>query len=152
MYRVKQRFVSNLAVAALVSLGACSATSNGNMSADWSTVTGQEWQLVNVTEGNSTLSPTPPVTATATFSNDGMVSGNAGCNQYSGGYTQSGSSLGIAQLAMTRKMCIAEEAMKIENALSGAFVLVDSWDVTDGHLVLRDVDGKAVIEFAPGNP
>ncbi|NIY76739.1 META domain-containing protein [Thalassospira sp. HF15] len=145
MHRVKYRFFSPFAFAALMTLAACDTTSGVGTTTDWSAVTDQEWQLVSVKDGRATVSPTPQVKATVTFSDDGMVTGNAGCNQYSGGYTQAGSSLGITQLAMTRKMCVAEEAMKIENALSGAFVLVESWDVTDGRLVLKDTDGNATI-------
>lgn len=149
MRQVNHRIILPLALAALASLAACGTASTGNMATDWASVTDQEWQLVQVIEGNNALSPAPSVMATATFSRDGMVSGNAGCNQYSGNYQQSGSSLGVAQLAMTRKMCIAENAMQIENAFSGAFVLVSSWHVIDGHLVLREDDGDMVIELTP---
>jgi len=149
MRQVKHRIILPLAFVASASLAACSTASTGNMTPDWASVTDQEWQLVQVIDGNSTLSPTPPLMATATFSSEGMVSGNAGCNQYSGSYEQSGSSLGVAQLAMTRKMCIADNAMQIENAFSGAFVLVSSWGVVDGRLVLKDNDGNMVIELTP---
>ncbi|WP_297018789.1 META domain-containing protein [Thalassospira sp.] len=152
MHRAKHAIVSSVALASSLLLAACSATSTSTMNTPWSDVAGQEWHLVQVKDGNGTLSPTETAMATATFSADGMVSGNAGCNQYSGGYEQSGASLGVAQLAMTRKFCIAEEAMRIESAFSGALVLVNSWDMVDGNLVLKDSAGNVVIELTSTAP
>jgi len=152
MYQAKHRIVPAMALTASLLLAACGTTTTDNMAADWSSVTDQEWNLVQVKDGAETLLPTPPVMATATFSEDGTVSGNAGCNQYSGSYEQAGSSLSVAQLVMTRKLCIAEEAMKVESAFSGAFVLVNSWDVNDGDLVLKDHNGNTVIKLTPAAP
>jgi heat shock protein HslJ len=152
MYQAKHRIVPAMALTTSLLLAACGTTSTDNTAADWSSVADQEWNLVQVKDGAGTLSPAPPVMATATFSADGTVSGNAGCNQYSGSYEQSGSSLSVAQLAMTRKLCIADDAMKVENAFSGAFVLVSSWDVNDGNLVLKDHNGNTVIKLTPVRP
>lgn len=155
MYRVKNTTISLVFLAGLTALSACKTTSNANMDDTWSNVTAQQWQLVQVTQSknnSSPLVPTPPVMATAQFSPEGTVSGNAGCNQYSGNYTQAGTSLDVLQLATTRKMCLDEHAMKIEDALTGAFVLVDQWDLVNGHLVLSDQDGDKLIEFAPAAP
>lgn len=154
MYRARHKTVAAMALTASLSLAACgtATTGNGDTATKWSSVTDQEWHLAQVKKGSGPLSPTPPIVATATFSADGMVSGNAGCNQYSGSYEQSGSSLGVAQLAMTRKFCVEDNAMEIENAFSGAFVLVSSWAMINGYLVLKDHNGNTVIKLTPATP
>ena len=155
MYRVKNTTISLILLTGLTALSACKTTQNANMDDNWSNVTERQWQLVQVTHNknnSSPLVPTLPVMATAHFSPAGTVSGNAGCNQYSGNYTQAGASLDVLQLATTRKMCLDEHAMKIEDALTGAFVLVDHWDLVSDHLVLSDKDGDKLIEFAPAAP
>ena len=154
MHRARHKTFTAMALTASLLLAACGTTTtgNGDTAKKWSSVIDQEWYLAQVKQSNRTLSPTSPVIATATFSADGMVSGNDGCNQYSGSYKQSGSSLGVAQLAMTRKFCTEEDAMKVENAFSGAFVMVSRWDLIDGYLVLKDHNGNTAIKLTPARP
>ena len=48
---------------------------------------------------------TSGVKQTATFTKDGKVFGNAGCNQFTGAYTTNGSEITIGPLATTLMMC-----------------------------------------------
>ncbi len=43
---------------------------------------------------------------TLTFGTDGRVSGNTGCNSFSGTYTQSGGNVTFGALAMTQALCV----------------------------------------------
>ena len=45
------------------------------------------------------------VTQTITFTKDGEVFGDAGCNRFTGGYTTNGDSITIGPLASTLMMC-----------------------------------------------
>ena len=48
---------------------------------------------------------TSGVTQTITFTDDGMVFGDAGCNRFTGSYTTDGSSITIGPLATTLMAC-----------------------------------------------
>jgi heat shock protein HslJ len=64
------------------------------------------WSLTGMTKNNAALTPASGVTTTATFGSDGKLSGNGGCNQYSGTYVLTGSSaIAVSPLATTRMMC-----------------------------------------------
>ena len=54
------------------------------------------------------------VTQTITFTKDGKVFGDAGCNRFTGGYTTNGDSITIGPLASTLMMC-AENIMNAES-------------------------------------
>ena len=72
----------------------------GDGSAPDATLTGQEWSLVTI--GGA---PIPGSGITATFGEDGTVTGSGGCNDYTGPYTVDGESLSVGPLAATRMSC-----------------------------------------------
>ena len=73
------------------------------------------------------------------------VSGNAGCNSYSGTYTQTGAALKIGPLATTRRAC-APALMDIESKFLGVLngTTAGKIDAT-GALVLTAADGRTVL-------
>jgi len=64
------------------------------------------WTLIGMDKTGTSITLSPGVMTTAIFTADGKVSGNAGCNQYSGGYVLTGASaIGISPLATTKMFC-----------------------------------------------
>ena len=65
-----------------------------------------DWNVTGYNTGTQAVtSPIAGTTLTATFTADGEVGGNAGCNSYSGPYKLDGSSLTVGPLATTMKAC-----------------------------------------------
>ena len=65
---------------------------------------------------------------------DKRIWGNAGCNDFSGKYTQDASSLNIGQLTSTKMYC--DGAMKNEYAIQRVLKNVGSFDISNGTLTL----------------
>lgn len=83
----------------------------GDVPVEPASFTGTEWTLANI----SGQPIAAGITATATFSEDGKVTGNAGCNRYNGPYTRDADTVTIGPLAATRKAC-DRAVMDVENA------------------------------------
>ena len=65
---------------------------------------------------------------------DNNIWGNAGCNDFSGKYTQDGNALNIGQLASTKMYC--EGAMKNEFAIQRVLKNVGTFDISNRTLTL----------------
>jgi len=73
---------------------------------------------------------------TISFSGDGTVSGNAGCNTFSGTYTVDGSNLTFGPLASTKIACEGAKGT-LETAFLGAIQATTTYEITDaGELEL----------------
>jgi len=77
------------------------------------------------------------------------VSGFAGCNQISGGYTLAGDQLSFGQMAMTKRAC--PEGMELEREFAKALEETKSCEVSDDVLQLRDEDGAVIAELKAGS-
>ncbi len=85
------------------------------------------------------------------FSSDGTVSGNSGCNSFSGTYATSGDQLSIAQLAVTQRACADPEVDAAEQQFLAALPRVATWDRSGQTLTLRDADGAAQLVLVPAS-
>ena len=65
---------------------------------------------------------------------DKKIWGNAGCNDFSGKYTQDGNALNIGQLASTKMYC--DGAMKNEFAIQRVLKNVGTFDISNRTLTL----------------
>jgi len=80
---------------------------------------------------------------------DGQVSGQSGCNRFSGGYALSGEGLTFTPLAATRMACPAPQ-MDIETALFEALRRTTRFDMgTDGSLLLLSDAPLPLLTAAP---
>ncbi len=98
------------------------------------------WSLAGITKNNAALTPASGVTTTATFGSDGKLSGNGGCNQYSGTYVLTGSSaIAVSPLATTRMMC-PDPAMSQETSYLGILQNAAKWEYNSvsGKLTITD--------------
>ena len=99
---------------------------------------------VTALAGRPTVGPARP---TMTFSADGRVSGNSGCNQYSGTYLTDGSSISITNIASTMMMCAGPGA-DVEGLFLKGLDSATAWQRTeDGHL---EIAAAVAIVAAPG--
>lgn len=83
----------------------------------------------------------------ATFTDDGQISGSAGCNRYFGPYQSSGGSLKIGPLASSRMLCEPPAVMDQEHAFLAALEAATLYQFENGRLVLRDASGATQAIF-----
>ena len=104
---------------------------------------GTEWLLTGYNNGTGGFVPVLTGTAvTAAFSEDGQMSGTAGCNHYSGAYTVTGNAISIGPLAMTEMYCMYPDGvMDQESVYLAAMQAAASYRVGAGDLTLMDADG-----------
>jgi heat shock protein HslJ len=87
---------------------------------------GTAWTLVSI-DDQSVAAPAPDAVPTLAFA-EGMASGNAGCNTFTGSYTVDGPSLTFGPLASTKKAC-APAVGDLETAYLAALQGVTAWAV-----------------------
>jgi heat shock protein HslJ len=114
---------------------------------------GTNWQASSYNNGRggvqSLLSGTE---ITAVFTDDGQISGSAGCNRYFGPYQSGGESLKIGPLASSRILCEPPAVMDQEHAFLAALEAATQYQFENGRLVLRDAsDATQAIFVAAAN-
>lgn len=111
-----------------------------------SPLAGTSWVLTE-------LNGKPPVPGgvipTLNFSADGTsVSGNGGCNTFSGAYTATDTSIDIGPLIATRRACVDPLANTQETEYFQALEAATRYAIVDGQLVLYR-NNKVVARFVP---
>ncbi len=101
---------------------------------------GANWMLVSLGSPDQPTQITPGASVTARFSEDGSLTGNAGCNSYAASYTVQDGSLAITQPASTRMFCSL--GMEQEAAYLGAISQAESYVITGSRLEIT-YDGGA---------
>ena len=90
---------------------------------------------------------------TAVFSEDGALSGSAGCNNYSGTYEVDGENMSIGPLAVTEKFCEQPEGtMDQESEYLAALDTVGTWSIDGDVLDLRTSEGSRAVSYNAGGP
>ncbi len=88
---------------------------------------------------------TDGVAQTVTFTRDGQVNGDAGCNRFLGEYSVDGSAIDIGPLASTLMYC--EGVMDAERALLKALEKSTAYTVKGAKLTLFGPKGKATVRL-----
>jgi heat shock protein HslJ len=114
-------------------------------------LTGSTWQLISFNDGKGGMeSNLTAENITITFGEDGQVSGNAGCNDFSGSYQIDGNRLTFGELATTRKMCAKPEGvMETEQAFLKNLSDAATFEVVGDALTLYGQDGGKLLVFQP---
>lgn len=127
MMRVNTKGAAFLGMALALVVGAC--VSQQQAAPSGPSLTGN-WQVVSMVGGAL------PAGASVTLDFAGKtVSGNAGCNTYSGNYVQNGQNLTFAPTALSRKAC-APQLMDVESGFTKALAAVNRYDMADNTLRL----------------
>ncbi|GAB2927941.1 META domain-containing protein [Streptomyces sundarbansensis] len=78
-----------------------------------------------------------------TFTEDGTVNGNAGCNSFSGKATVEGATIVFGPMVSTRKMC-PEAEMGTERAVLAALKGTKTYTIKGGTLTVGADDGRGI--------
>ncbi len=114
------------------------------------TLTGTTWSATGINNGKEAVTSLVAGTmVTAEFSEDGTLSGNAGCNTYNGTYEVSGDSLTIGPLATTKKACEPDVTEQEANYLA-ALGRVTTYTIRGDQLELRDDAGALQAGYTAG--
>ncbi len=100
------------------------------------------WTLVSMNIGQITL---PTTTLTVVFAADFTLSGNGGCNPYSGNYSLSGNTIAVGPLATGLASC-GEEVDQQEQQYFSLLRSVTSYQLIETQLVLYS-GGQEVLRF-----
>lgn len=104
-------------------------------------LTGSAWRLQSYTDGRGGVVPVlPDAQISATFGDDGVVGGSAGCNLYRGPYRIAGTGITIGPLITTRMAC-APPIMEQEHAFLEALQASTTYAIVGDRLTLRDDSG-----------
>lgn len=111
---------------------------------------GLEWRVVEIRYQDGKMRETLPNTnVTALFSDNGNVSGSAGCNRYFAAYSASGNSIKIGPVGSTRKMCAWPKGiMDQEDAFLRAIESVAGFRIYGEQAALLDAAGEVVLVMA----
>ena len=97
-------------------------------------------------------SPLSGAEITASFSADGTVSGNAGCNGFQGSYRSGDGTLSFGLMAITEMACPAPDGvLEQESRFFEMFSLADKYRMADGNLILTTPSGDQLL-FSPSFP
>ena len=107
------------------------------------------WQATAFVRGDSVSSPIAGTEITASFAEDGALTGSSGCNTYTTTYTIEHDTIEIPPAAITRKLCPEPAGvMEQEAAYLAALAEAERFIVGGGLLELQRADGRVVAAFA----
>lgn len=112
-------------------------------------LTQTEWQLTAYNNGRGGLvTPLIDTAITATFSDDGELSGSASCNRYRARFVQTNHTLNIEAAATTRRLCATPDGvMQQEQAFLAVLSEVETYVIEGNQLLLQNAAGTTLAEF-----
>jgi heat shock protein HslJ len=111
---------------------------------------GTSWEAIAYNNGKQAVtSVLAGSTITASFGQDGTLSGNAGCNDYNGTYTVTGNQIVIGPLASTRMFCNDPVGVMDQEAqYLAALATAATYQVEGTVLELRSKDGALAVQYS----
>lgn len=113
---------------------------------------GTPWTLDGVATGTDAVSSTLGGTEVTAVFEGGTVSGNGGCNTYSGGYTVDAPAIEIGPLASTSMACADPAVDAQEAAYLDALGRAGTFEIAGSTLTLYDDEGGFLLSFVGGPP
>jgi heat shock protein HslJ len=111
---------------------------------------GKEFQVQGLTINSGVVSSADAPVQTLRFGQDGTLSGNAGCNNFSGTYKIKGNQLQIGQVGATKMACMDEKKTQYESVffkhLQKTPLTIED---TPNNVTLRESNGSIVMVFSP---
>ena len=110
---------------------------------------GTQWQLTAYNNGKGgVVSTVSGSQVTALFSEDGKLTGSAGCNNYTAAYKATGDQIQISQAASTLMMCAEPQGvMEQETAYLQAIGKAATYQIEGDQLTLRGSDGATLASY-----
>jgi len=111
---------------------------------------GTSWEAIAYNNGKQAVtSVLAGSTITASYGKDGTLSGNAGCNDYSGPYTATGNQISIGPLTSTRKFCEDPAGVMDQEAqYLAALGTAATFQIEGTVLELRTKDGALAVQYS----
>ena len=109
------------------------------------------WKLTAYGPVNAPISALESVEADLMFNVDGTLTGNSGCNGYSGSYTVEGNHISFSPIVSTRMLCdkaIMEQETAIHQVLTGTA----SFKIQGNQLTLTNSDRMLAFTTAVSYP
>jgi heat shock protein HslJ len=134
------------------------ANSQGQMILSFSTLqpaslVGTMWSLTSYNNGKQALVSVQNGTSiSARFSQEGTLSGSAGCNTYTTTYELNSDRMSIGPAAATRKFCGDTGVMEQEAAYLKALEMVASYQIKGENLTLFDANGTTYLTYTASKP
>lgn len=118
-----------------------------------SALAGSSWVATGINNGRGAVESNATTgKVTATFGEDGTLSGSGGCNSYTAGYTTVGSNgLKITPVASTMMACEGD-VTATEQAYFKALEQVATYAFDGNTLTLRDLGGATMVTYAQAPP
>ena len=108
-----------------------------------------QWQAAAINNGRSGVVSSVSTTLTNAQFLDGKLTGNAGCNQYSAGYTLEENKITIGPVMTTRKHCPEpENIMQQEQEYLQAITGTRIFTLDTSNLELRNEEGALQVRFS----
>jgi heat shock protein HslJ len=107
-----------------------------------------DWTVVNYFRPGAVVSPVAGSSLTASFES-GQISGDSGCNRYSGPYEVDGNEIAIGPLASTLRACADPAVDEQERQYLAALELARTFSLDGGNLTLLREDGGIAVTFQP---
>jgi heat shock protein HslJ len=109
------------------------------------------WTLISALAATGAQNVLPGTTITATFSDDGTVSGLAGCNNYVAAYEVRGTQLTVGTPASSRLSCTSPAGiMNQETIYLSDLQGASSYAVNGDQLIIYDTSGTTLLTFQRG--
>jgi len=106
-----------------------------------------DWEVTGYFRPGAIVSPVPGSRLTATFE-DGRISGESGCNSYTGPFEVDDTKIAIGPLASTLRACADPAVGEQESQFLAALELARTFTVTGDNLTLLREDGGIAVTFA----
>jgi len=107
-----------------------------------------DWEVTAFHRGDAVSSPLPGTKITASFADDGSLTGSSGCNTYQTSFTLDRASIQIEQPAATEKACAEPVGvMDQEAAYLAELPTAASFRLDGASLSLLGVDGAIVASY-----
>jgi heat shock protein HslJ len=110
---------------------------------------GTSWTVIDYNNGQeAVVSAIIGTEMDATFGEDGLLAGSAGCNNYNTNYEVNGDKIIIGPAATTRKMCAEPEGiMEQEQQYLAALETAATYSIRGARLELRTATGALAASF-----
>jgi len=115
---------------------------------------GTSWEVISYNNGKqAVVSLLTGTDISLNFGTDRQVSGNAGCNTYSGGYQASGNALKVGPLVSTQKACATPAGvMEQEQQYLAALQNSATFEIAGDTLTIRDASGAMQVVAKASTP
>ena len=156
MTRTRTRYAPLAAMALLATLGLLASQAAAALAADDTAMSepmavdpieGLPWQLQEQAV-DGVMAPVADGVLVTLLIGGGSAGGSGGCNSYFASYTLDGEALAFSGIGSTKMAC-PSPADDVESAYFANLESVATWSSDGGAMTLVDVDGNAVLRFAP---